>query len=244
VFDGAGPSRRKDSVTEPKAGNDIQIKNTVRHRMSRQDRRQQLINVAVKFFSEFGFQGASTKAIAEAAGVTEAIIYRHFSTKEQLYSAILDYKLWQSGTQEWIDELHSLAESNKDEELCRSLTGKILDAYRKDPDFQRLMFRAALESHDFSMLSNEKVGLPVYAFLRDYIARRQREGAFRKCDPGIAVLAMVALPSYFGIVSRLFRIKVVKASHKDVLDMATGIILNGLFAPASKSKNRIKTGTM
>ena len=205
-------------------------KNIVRCRMSREERRRQLIKVAVKFFSDFGFQGASTKSIAEAAGVTEAIIYRHFATKEQLYSAILEHKLEQSGTQEWIDELHKLAEANRDEELFRSVARKILDAYEKDPDFQRLMFRAAIENHDFSMLSHEKVGLPVYIFLRDYIARRQREGAFRKCDPGVAVLALVALPSYFGIVSRIFRLKVVKASQDDVLNTATDLILNGMSA--------------
>jgi TetR/AcrR family transcriptional regulator len=215
-------------------------KNIVRCRMSREERRRQLIKVAVKFFSEFGFQGASTKAIAEAAGVTEAIIYRHFSTKEQLYSAILEHKLQQSGTQEWIDELHKLAEANQDEELFRSVARKILDAYEKDPDFQRLMFRAAIENHDFSMLSHEKVGLPVYIFLRDYIARRQREGAFRKCDPGVAVLALVALPSYFGIVSRIFRLKVVKASQTDVLNTATDLILNGMSAPNLQRNSRTR----
>ena len=215
-------------------------KNTVRCRMSREERRRQLIKVAVKFFSDFGFQGASTKSIAEAAGVTEAIIYRHFSTKEQLYSAILEHKLQQSGTQEWIDELHKLAEANRDEELFRSVARKILDAYEKDPDFQRLMFRAAIENHDFSMLSHEKVGLPVYIFLRDYIARRQREGAFRKCDPGVAVLALVALPSYFGIVSRIFRLKVVKASQNDVLNTATDLILNGMSAPNLQRNSRTR----
>jgi TetR/AcrR family transcriptional regulator len=153
--------------------------------MSREARRRQLIEIAVKYFSRFGFQGASTKAIAKEAGVTEAIIYRHFATKEQLYSAILDYKLQQSGTQEWIHELHKLAEANRDEELFRSVARKVLDAYARDPDFQRLMFRAAIEIHDFSMLLHERVGLPIYEFLRDYIARRQREGAFRKCDPGV-----------------------------------------------------------
>jgi len=215
-------------------------KNIVRCRMSREERRRQLIKVAVKFFSDFGFQGASTKSIAEAAGVTEAIIYRHFSTKEQLYSAILEHKLQQSGTQEWIDELHKLAEANRDEELFRSVARKILDAYEKDPDFQRLMFRAAIENHDFSMLSHEKVGLPVYIFLRDYIARRQREGAFRKCDPGVAVLALVALPSYFGIVSRIFRLKVVKASQNDVLNTATDLILNGMSAPNLQRNSRTR----
>ena len=215
-------------------------KNIVRCRMSREERRRQLIKVAVKFFSDFGFQGASTKSIAEAAGVTEAIIYRHFATKEQLYSAILEHKLEQSGTQEWIDELHKLAEANRDEELFRSVARKILDAYEKDPDFQRLMFRAAIENHDFSMLSHEKVGLPVYIFLRDYIARRQREGAFRKCDPGVAVLALVALPSYFGIVSRIFRLKVVKASQTDVLNTATDLILNGMSAPNLQRNSRTR----
>jgi TetR/AcrR family transcriptional regulator len=208
--------------------------------MSREERRRQLIKVAVKFFSDFGFQGASTKSIAEAAGVTEAIIYRHFATKEQLYSAILEHKLEQSGTQEWIDELHKLAEANRDEELFRSVARKILDAYEKDPDFQRLMFRAAIENHDFSMLSHEKVGLPVYIFLRDYIARRQREGAFRKCDPGVAVLALVALPSYFGIVSRIFRLKVVKASQNDVLNTATDLILNGMSAANLQRNGRTR----
>jgi len=215
-------------------------KNIVRCRMSREERRRQLIKVAVKFFSDFGFQGASTKSIAEAAGVTETIIYRHFATKEQLYSAILEHKLEQSGTQEWIDELHKLAEANRDEELFRSVARKILDAYEKDPDFQRLMFRAAIENHDFSMLSHEKVGLPVYIFLRDYIARRQREGAFRKCDPGVAVLALVALPSYFGIVSRIFRLKVVKASQNDVLNTATDLILNGMSAPNLQRNSRTR----
>src|SRR5262245_10897162 len=228
------------SSTSRKINMNGMAKNATRRRMSREDRRHQLIRVAVKFFSEFGFQGASTKSIAEAAGVTEAIIYRHFATKEELYSAILDYKLQQSGTQEWIDELHQLAEANKDEELFRSVARKVLDAYEKDPDFQRLMFRAAIENHDFSMLSHEKVGLPVYVFLRDYIARRQKEGAFRKCDPGVAVFSLVALPSYLGIVSRIFRIKVVQASQEDILNTATDLILNGMSAPNSLRKNRTR----
>jgi TetR/AcrR family transcriptional regulator len=223
-------------MAEARVRNQSQVNRVVRRRMTRPDRRQQLIETAVKFFSDFGFQGASTRSIAEAAGVTEAIIYRHFSTKEQLYSAILDYKLRQSGTQEWIDKLHELAEANKDEQLFRSVARKILEAYEKDPDFQRLMFRAAMENHDFSKLSNEKVGLPVYNFLRDYVARRQSEGAFRKCDPGVAVFALVALPSYFGIVSRVFRLKIVKASQGDVLNMATDLILNGLLAPSRKRR--------
>jgi TetR/AcrR family transcriptional regulator len=212
---------------------------TAHRRMKRVDRRKQLIEVAVKFFSEFGFQGTSTKSIAEAAGITEAVIFRHFATKKDLYSAILDYKLKQTGTTEWMGELRRLAAANEDQMLFRSVAGKILESYRQDPDFQRLMFRASLEGHEMSALLNAKIGVPFYEFLRDYVARRQVEGAFLKCDPGIAVFALIGLPTYFAIVTRLFGIRVVKASQSDVLDTATNLFLNGIVVGKS-SKSTTK----
>src|SRR5215813_395369 len=61
-------------------------------RMTAEDRREQIIEVAVRLFSQKGFRGATTKEIAYAAGVNEAIIFRHFSTKGELYAAIIDRK--------------------------------------------------------------------------------------------------------------------------------------------------------
>ena len=46
----------------------------------------------MRLFSERGFRGTTTKEIAQAAGVSEAIIFRHFATKEDLYTAIIDHK--------------------------------------------------------------------------------------------------------------------------------------------------------
>ena len=61
-------------------------------RMCADDRRHQIAAVAMRLFSERGFRGTTTKEIAQAAGVSEAIIFRHFATKEELYTAIIDYK--------------------------------------------------------------------------------------------------------------------------------------------------------
>src|SRR5215207_2497876 len=61
-------------------------------RMCAGDRRRQIAEVAMRLFSERGFRGTTTKEIAQAAGVSEAIIFRHFATKEELYTAIIDYK--------------------------------------------------------------------------------------------------------------------------------------------------------
>src|SRR5438128_3592383 len=69
-------------------------------RMAAEDRRQQIVEVAVRLFSQKGFRGTTTKEIALAAGVNEAIIFRHFATKQDLYSAILDQKACSTAIQE------------------------------------------------------------------------------------------------------------------------------------------------
>lgn len=69
--------------------------------MSGEDRRRQLIEIAIDLFSKKGFGGTTTREIALAAGVTEAIIFRHFATKQDLYAAILDHIRVAVGTDHW-----------------------------------------------------------------------------------------------------------------------------------------------
>ena len=59
-------------------------------RLSLARRRRQLIDAARRVFAERGFRGATTRQIAAAAGVTEALIFQHFPDKDALYDAILD----------------------------------------------------------------------------------------------------------------------------------------------------------
>jgi len=66
-------------------------------RMAGEERRLQILAVAVSLFSQKGFRGTTTKEIAQAAGVSEAMVFRHFATKQELYSAILDHKACASG---------------------------------------------------------------------------------------------------------------------------------------------------
>jgi len=61
-------------------------------RMKGDARREQILATAVNLFSRNGFRGTTTKEIAQAAGVSEAMVFRHFANKEALYAAILDDK--------------------------------------------------------------------------------------------------------------------------------------------------------
>jgi AcrR family transcriptional regulator len=58
-------------------------------RLKAAQRREQLISVATKLFAERGYEATTTAAIAEAAGVTEPILYRHFDSKQDLFVAIV-----------------------------------------------------------------------------------------------------------------------------------------------------------
>ena len=56
---------------------------TITRKLPAADRRRQIIEVAMALFSAKGFEGTTTREISKAAGVSEAIIFRHFATKDR-----------------------------------------------------------------------------------------------------------------------------------------------------------------
>jgi AcrR family transcriptional regulator len=57
-------------------------------RLSSEERRQAIIKAVRKVFAEKGFHGTTTRELAEAAGVSEALLFKHFPTKEALFLAM------------------------------------------------------------------------------------------------------------------------------------------------------------
>ena len=120
---------------------------TTPHRLPASDRRRQLVETALDLFSRKGFGGTTTKEIAAAAGVNEAIIFRHFPTKQDLYNAVLDYHHETAEIAECMAEFKLFMDRNDDEGLFRSIIERILKAYRKDLRVHRVLLFAALEGH-------------------------------------------------------------------------------------------------
>src|SRR5580658_7172190 len=165
--------------------------------MSGEDRRRQLIEVAVDLFSRKGFGGTTTREIAAAAGVTEAIIFRHFATKHDLYQAILDTRCNSPEAQTWFAETQHFMDNNDDEGLFRLLISKIVEGARKDPKFHRLMLHASLEGHELALIHHNRFKTPIGAQLIAYVAKRQREGAIRQCDPVAVIFAVAGIAQYY-----------------------------------------------
>ncbi len=59
-----------------------------RAKLSSEQRRAAIIQAVRRVFAEKGFHGTTTRALADAAGVSEALLFKHFPNKEALFSAM------------------------------------------------------------------------------------------------------------------------------------------------------------
>src|SRR6185437_9994486 len=59
------------------------------NRLDSDDRRKAIVDAAVPLFARNGFAGTTTRELAAAAGVSEALLFRHFPSKQSLYREIL-----------------------------------------------------------------------------------------------------------------------------------------------------------
>ena len=210
-------------------------------RMSAEERRKQLIEVAMRLFSQKGFTGTTTKEIALAANVNEAIIFRHFATKDDLYAAILDHKANEVCSGDWLEELREYAERRDDEGLFRVIAVKKFEHYRRDQNYNfiRLMFYSALEGHGLAHTFLERQARPVHEFLCDYIKKRQREGAFRRVHPGLAVSSFIGMLNHYMIMGAFFEKWKLDLTDEEAINSFTRLLLDGLRAgPAAPSLNK------
>ncbi|HKV42271.1 MAG TPA: TetR/AcrR family transcriptional regulator [Blastocatellia bacterium] len=199
--------------------------------------RQQIIETAIRLFAQKGFRGTTTKEIALSASVNEVTIFRHFASKQDLYSAILDVKSAQAGVTRWLPELDQFAGRRDDEGLFLFVARKVLAHYRQDPDFLRLKLYSSLEGHEFAQEYRTRQVCPLFQYLNRYIIERQREGAFRRCDPAIAIQCFLgsvynhATSRYFGAVD------FIKLSEEATAKSFTSLFLRGIQADlVSKSE--------
>ena len=196
--------------------------------MAGSDRRNQLLEAALEVFSRKGFEGTTTKEVAAAAGVTEAIIFRHFPSKQALYTAVLDHKAQSPEFQEWLTEIKGWMAQNDDVQVLRSIASVILKSYRADTRFERVLLFAALEGHELGLAHNRQLVAPIYELLRDYFARRQSEGAIAGLAPGAIIAAIAGMTKNHAMMTQMFGYSTEEATDEEVVESFVHIMINGI----------------
>jgi AcrR family transcriptional regulator len=107
---------------------------TTRIRLSADQRRARLFTAAAAEFGAHGYGGASLRAIAASAGVTTPVIYDHFASKAELYSAVA-WQLADDLLAHWSKVVEGSAE-----DVLRATIGAIFGWAEANPDGWRILF--------------------------------------------------------------------------------------------------------
>lgn len=200
-----------------------------RKRISSEDRRDQIINIAAQLFSQKGFNGTTTKEIAEHAGVSEAIIFRHFQNKQELYSAILDVKVSYCLNQLWSSSEEFMRKKD-DRAVFQAIAYEILETHRQDPTLLRLLYYSALEGHELSNIFFETAARRARDRVAGYLKQRIQDGVCRKINPVVAARSFFALVMHRAAIRELFRdIQWQKTSSREAAAEITDLFLNGVL---------------
>ena len=171
-------------------------------RLPAPDRRRQILAVAMELFARRGFRGTTTRQIAERAGVNEAIVFRHFPRKEDLYWAVLDCKCRSVG---WRRHLEAdLSATNDTKETFAAIAEGILRRNTEDTTLSRLLLFSALHHHRLSQRFFRTHVASYYEALARHIRRRIRTGEFRRVDPLLAARGFLGMVIYHFLIQELF----------------------------------------
>lgn len=214
--------------------------------MAGEERRLQILRVAVRLFSQHGFRGATTKVIAQAAGISEAMVFRHFATKEELFAAILDHKACAEGLGDPCELVADAVRRKDDRAVFEILAYTALKQHEHDPEFMRLLLHAALEEHQLTQMFWDTYMVRIYEFLGSYIEERQRDGAFREVEPRVVVRALIGMVMHHSLNNNLWdpSRRLLNISNERAAHEFTEILLKGIENPANQLKTGRRTQTL
>jgi AcrR family transcriptional regulator len=195
--------------------------------MQHKDRKQDILNAAMELFAKKGFRGTTTRDLATHAEVNEAIIFRHFTNKEELYRAILEAKMNSCDRQQKVEELTQLASHGDDRQFLEALGQTWLERQERDTTFMRLLLFSALEGHELADMFFSS--MPERDPLSLYIERRINEGAYKSMDPQLAARAFFGMFFMFVQWQEIFGLKKKQSFNPDeVVQTFVSIFLSGM----------------
>jgi AcrR family transcriptional regulator len=200
-------------------------------RLSALDRRRQIIRTASTLFARRGYRGTTTREIAERAGINEALLFRHFPSKEKLYWTIIEEQCGARGRRHKINAI--VERGGNDHEIFAAIAHEFLTRTARDTELTRLLWFTALESHRLSRRFFRTYVAVYYEALADYIRRRASEGQFRNVDPLLSARGFLGMVVYHFLVQEFFGgDKYQKFDPAMVAETMAGIWLNGMQCSA------------
>lgn len=173
-------------------------------RLSFAEREALILEAAGRLFAERGFVGTTTRAIALESGVNEALLFRHFKNKEDLYTALLRRKLEEFDATVG-PELRKATDLPVPEALLE-VAQIVVHKHLENIWFLRVMLFAALESHHLGQLFF-KQRLPLLEFLEEFFEMKIKAGEVQVMSPAVLARAYIAMIHHYVLITQVFNAK-------------------------------------
>jgi len=147
--------------------------------MSGDDRQEAIVRAAAQVFAAKGFHGATTRELAAAASVSEALLYRHFPSKEALYQAIGMQHLTDHDADPGLAEIMEMPPSTR--RLILSVDYLMSHMAEPGPGlFARLMTHSLLGDGKFARTTLQRFEKEFFNFLADSLRAAEKEGELQE----------------------------------------------------------------
>jgi AcrR family transcriptional regulator len=143
--------------------------------------RERVLQAALDCFSRFGFEGTSTRAVADEAKVTHTLVLYHFQSKDQLWIATMENALR--------PYISAMIESRERSKLApardglRNFIEQFVHLSARYPQIHRILTTASNQETDRLKWIIDHFLRDHFNMVRDLIRRGQAEGTVRECDP-------------------------------------------------------------
>ncbi len=170
-------------------------------RLPKEERKVQLLDSAAALFGSRGFQGTTTADLAQAAGVTEPIIYRHFRNKKDLFIAVID----RAGAQTLAMWDRQLRTSRNPAQRLRRLIGANPMVRDRGRGAYRVIVQATMEIGDPDILAAlQRHIAALHEFVTREVRKAQENGDVSKAfSPEITAWTLMHLGLGYGILAPL-----------------------------------------
>lgn len=206
-------------------------------RFSAADRREQILDVATGLFAQQGFRGTTTRLIAERAAVNEALIFRHFPSKEELYWAVIERKIMTSAPRERMQQ--DLEAGGEDLNILSRIAFQVLERRSRDHTLSRLLLFSALEKHELSERFFRYYVADYFEVLARFVRKGIASRRFRSVDPLLASRGFLGMVIYHSWIQELYGGKKVQDFDPQVVSRTlAGVWLEGMYPKEKRRASR------
>lgn len=209
-------------------------------RKAAENREQEILDAAIRIFSEKGYNAATTSEISKEAGIAEGTLFRYFKNKKALLARIVMISSKTIGQNVITKRLGKLIEKNKDKDIKEILKLIILDRIdllEKNKELYKIVFTEIQYQEDLKKAFKENIILTAKNMLVGYVDKNNLKDKFKDVDLMATARNLISMVIGYIVQSSVFPELITMDREKQVEEMVE-VFLNGILKKGDEDNEK------